>query len=197
MQIIWYGANCFKLISSEITILTDPFSPEKLGFKNPRITSEIVILSSPEEGKKVSTEAFILSTPGEVGIKDVFIYGLPHFEGKILKTIYKLNIEDLKICFLGEISNSLTDEELDRLGEIDILILPISKKTLSSSKAIEVVNGIEPTLIIPSSWKDKSEILEFIKEIGTKSAEEMEKLKIRKKDLVEEKIEVVILKPNP
>lgn len=196
MQIIWYGANCFKLISSELTILTDPFSPEKSGFKNPRITSEIVIFSSLEEKKKVSAESFILSGPGEIEIKGIFISGLPHFEGKTFKTIYKLTIEDLKICFLDGISSTLTDEELDKLGEVDVLILPISKKSLSSERAIKVINEIEPTLIIPSNWQDKNEITEFIKEIGIKNAEETEKLKIKKKDLVKEKVKIAILKPN-
>lgn len=197
MQIIWYGAHCFKLISPEVTILTDPFSPAKLGFKNPRITSEIVIFSSSQqEEKKISSETFILSTPGEVGIKDVFIYGLPHFEGKNLKTIFKLNIEDLKICFLGEIAEALADEEVEKLGEVDILILPISKNTLSFKKALEIVKEIEPTLIIPQYGKDKNEISEFVKELGKKNLEEIDKLKIKKKDLVDDKTEIIILKPN-
>jgi len=197
MQIIWYGAHCFKLISPEVTILTDPFSPAKLGFKNPRITSEIVIFSSSQqEEKKISSEAFILSTPGEVGIKDVFIYGFPHLEGKNPKTIFKLNIEDLKICFLGEITEALADEEVEKLGEIDILILPISKNTLSFKKALEIVKEIEPTLIIPQYGKDKNEISEFVKELGKKNLEEVDKLKIKKKDLVDDKTEIIILKPN-
>jgi len=197
MQIIWYGQNCFKIISPEVTILTDPFSPQKVGLKNPKIGNEgIIIFSSVEEKKITPPNNFVVFTPGEYEIKNVLIYGLPHFEGKELKTIYQLDIEEIKVCFLGEISQKPKDEELEKLGKINILILPVSgKKTISPQEAAEVVNEIQPNLIIPSGWQDEKELLPFIKKTGIKKEAIVDKLKIKKKDFSDEKIRFFILRP--
>lgn len=199
MQFSWYGASCFKLIFSETVISTDPFSPAKSGFKNPRINCDAIVFSSlPEdfkkELKKISDETFVVSTPGEIGIKNVFIYGLPHFEGKDLKIIYKIVAENLKICFLGEITSQLTTEEIEKMGEVDILILPVSSKIFSDKKVKETINNIEPKIVIPCCWRKKEDLADLIKEIGSKNIEEVERLKIKKKDLVENKIKLFILR---
>jgi L-ascorbate metabolism protein UlaG (beta-lactamase superfamily) len=194
MQINWYGKNCFKLVDQEVSVLTDPLSPSSVGLKNPRITSDIVVFSSPEDRNKISSEAFIFSSPGEAEIKNVFIHGVTHFEGKNLRPIFKIIIEDLKICFLGEISNELSEEEMDRLGEVDVLVAPFSEKILNSKKVKKIVEQIEPSLVIPSCWENRNALASFIKEVGLKEKEETDKLKIKKKELSLEKTELVILK---
>lgn len=198
MQIIWYGQSCFKIISSEMIILTNPFSPEVAGFKNPKISSSgIIIFSSLEEKKKTPADNFLIFTPGEYEVKNIFIRGISHFGGKNLRTIYQLNLEGLKVCFLGALSEKLNNEELEKLGETNILLLPVSdKKTINFKEAAEIVNEVQPNLIIPSCWKDEKELLPFIKETGVKKESVLDKLKIKKKDLSDEKIEFFILKPN-
>lgn len=194
MQISWYGKNCFKLVDQEVSVLTDPLSPSSVGLKNPRITSDIVIFSSLEDEKKISSEAFVFSSPGEAEIKNVFIHGVAHFEGKNLRPIFKIALEDLRICFLGEISNELSEEELDRLGEVDVLVCPFSEKILNSKKAKKIIEQIEPCLVIPSCWENRNALVTFIKEVGLKEKEETDRLKIKKKELSLEKTELVILK---
>jgi len=194
MQISWYGKNCFKLVDQEVSVLTDPFSPSSVGLKNPRITSDIVVFSSLEDEKKISPETFVFSSPGEVEIKNVFIHGVAHFEGKDLRPIFKITLEDLRVCFLGEISNELSEEELDRLGEVDILVSPFSEKILNSKKVKKIIEQVEPCLVIPSCWENRSALTAFIKEVGLKEKEEIDKLKIKKKELSSEKIELVVLK---
>ncbi|MFN3301876.1 MAG: MBL fold metallo-hydrolase [Patescibacteria group bacterium] len=198
MQIIWYGESCFKIIYQNLSLLTDPFSPQKKGFKNPRITSEIVIFSSPEElkdNKKISGP-FVFSGPGEYEIKNIFIQGFPHFEKKKLKTIYKLEGENINICFLGNITKRLNDEILEKLGDVEIVLLPIGEKRIESLAIRELIDEIQPKLILPSCWQKEKEVLDFAEKIGFKKGNFLDKLKIRKKDLLQEKIELVILKPS-
>jgi L-ascorbate metabolism protein UlaG (beta-lactamase superfamily) len=96
---------------------------------------------------------------------------------------------------------NLTESELEELGEIDILILPVGGNTvMSASAASKAVNEIEPKIVIPSHYKmpgliiDVDDLNKFIKEMGGKK-EEMEKLTIKKKDLPEEGTKVVVLEP--
>lgn len=194
MQITWYGKNCFKMVDQEVSVLTDPFSPSLAGFKNPRLVSDIIVLTSSEDAKKIPPDIFVFPTPGEVEIKNIFLQGVTHFEGKLLKPIFKMTIDELKICFLGEINNELSEEELDRLGEIDILIVPFSEKILSSKKIKKIIEEIEPSLVVPSCWENRNTLTTLIKEVGLKEKEETDKIKIKKKELLAGKTELVVLK---
>jgi L-ascorbate metabolism protein UlaG (beta-lactamase superfamily) len=91
--------------------------------------------------------------------------------------------------------------ELEELGEIDILIVPVGGNTvMSASQAAKVVNEIEPKIVIPSHFKMNDLILDldgvekFVKEMGGKK-EELDKLTVKKKDLVEEGTKVILLEP--
>ncbi len=95
----------------------------------------------------------------------------------------------------------MKEDEIEALGEIDILILPVGGNTvLSASAAAKVVNELEPKIVIPSHFKMKDLIFDldglekFIKEMGGKK-EEMEKLTVKKKELQEEGTKVVVLEP--
>jgi hypothetical protein len=69
----------------------------------------------------------------------------------------------------------MKEDEIESLGEIDILILPVGGNTvLSASQAAKVVNEIEPKIVIPSHYKmndliiDVDAVDKFIKEMGGK-----------------------------
>lgn len=203
MQIIWYCKSCFKIISNETSILTDPLSPATQGFKNPRLTSEIVLFSNPSVLKKKEegrNNFFLLSTPGEYEIKNIFVFGLPHFENNVLKIIYKIEIEGIKICFLGEIFERPISEELEKLGEIDILFIPFTGP-LSLKEIAKTIKEVQPKIIIPHSLEIKKDKLnlkiidKFVKEMGWQKFERMTKLKIRKKDFSLGKTHLVFLEP--
>jgi L-ascorbate metabolism protein UlaG (beta-lactamase superfamily) len=47
----------------------------------------------------------------------------------------------------------MKEDEIEELGDIDILILPVGGNTvLSASTASKVVNQVEPKLVIPSHY---------------------------------------------
>lgn len=201
MQIIYYGGSCFKIISNELNILIDPFSPQNYGFKNPRLTSEIVLFSDPsflkkKEGEK--SDIFFINTPGEYEIKNVFIVGFPVFEKNNLKTIYKIESEEIKVCFLNEFFKQLVFEEFKKIGETDILLFPLFPSQ-SFKEITKIIKELQPKIIISYFLEEKSKekiIDKFAKEIGWKKIERMPKLKIKKKDLSLEKKELIILEPT-
>jgi len=88
--------------------------------------------------------------------------------------IYTLETEDLKICHLGQLrQKELTSEQVEKIGKIDILMLPIGGgKTLNAKEAIKIMSQIEPKIIIPMHYKitglkEKLDGLdEFLKSVG-------------------------------
>jgi L-ascorbate metabolism protein UlaG (beta-lactamase superfamily) len=206
MQIQYFGLSSFKITTKEATIITDPFHKDS-GLTPPRGAADILVLAQKNSKlysavSGISGEHFDITDPGEYDIKGVTVTGIPLKQEEKYITIFLIESEDMRILNLTHIKEfNLTENELEELGEIDILILPVGGNTvMSASAASKAVNEIEPKIVIPSHYKmpgliiDVDDLNKFIKEMGGKK-EEMEKLTIKKKDLPEEGTKVVVLEP--
>jgi len=212
MIITWQGQSCFKIqdkIGTDgLTLTTDPFDKET-GLKVPNFEADIVTVSHDHhDHNNVSSlrgNAFIVDTPGEYDYKNILIQGIDSYhddkngEERGKNTIFRIEMDDLSICHLGDLGHSLNDEQLSKLSGIDILFVPVGGKyTLDAKKAVEVVSQIEPRIVIPMHYKidglklDIDSVEAFVKELGIKPTYE-EKLKIAKKDLPQDDMELVIL----
>ncbi len=206
MQIHYFGLSSFKIITKEAAVITDPFD-KSTGLVSPRGAADILILAEKNNPQYsaisgVSGTPFLINDPGEYDVKGVTVTGLPLLQGDRYVIAYLMESEDIKILNLSHISNfNMKEEDVEALGEIDILIVPVGGNgVLDASEAAKVVNQIEPKLVIPSHYQipgltAKAGKLEtFVKEMGGKS-ETVEKLLIKKKDLPEDQIKLIILEP--
>ncbi len=212
MIITWLGHSCFKIESDNTSLVTDPFSPDT-GLKVPRnLEASIVIISHPHHDhanlEAVKGSPFVLPAPGEYEIQGAFIYGIPSFHdnqgGKErgLNIIYRIEIDDqddIKVAHLGDLGHKLSSEALEKLGEIDVLMIPVGGKyTLDAKEAADLVNQIEPRIVIPMHYKmpglkiDLDPVDKFIKACGLPH-EELPKLKLKRKDLPVDVMKVVTL----
>ncbi|RLC39242.1 MBL fold metallo-hydrolase [Candidatus Falkowbacteria bacterium] len=213
MIITWIGHSCFKIQNKTgpdgITVVTDPFD-KKIGLKPPSFEADIVTVSHGHDDhnniKALRGKPFIITSAGEYDTKGVSIQGIESFHdekgGKErgLNIIYRIEVDDISIAHLGDIGHILDNKQLDVLAGTDILLIPVGGKyTIDAKKAAEIVSQIEPRIVIPMHYKvpglkiDIDGVDKFIKEIGLKPTEE-EKLKITKKDLPQEDMELVVFK---
>jgi len=212
MIITWQGQSCFKIqdkVGSEgITLVTDPFD-KSLGLKVPNFEADIVTVSHDHYDHN-NVAAFrgtpkVIKSAGEYDIKGVMIEGVLSYhdasQGKERgnNIIYRIEMDDITICHLGDLGHVLDNKQLERLEGIDILLVPVGGKyTLDAKLAVEVISQIEPRIVIPMHYKTKDMKIDidgvdkFIKELGIEATYE-EKLKINKKDLPAEDMELVIL----
>ena len=206
MQIQYFGLSSFKITTKEATIITDPFHKDS-GLTPPRGAADILILAEKNKSlysaiSGISAGYFNISDPGEYDVKGVTVTGVPLKQGEKYITVFLIESEDIRVLNLTHIQQfNMSEDELEALGDIDILILPVGGNTvLSASAASKAVNEIEPKIVIPSHYKMSGLILDldtvekFTKEMGGKK-EEMEKLTIKKKELQEEGTKLVILEP--
>jgi len=206
MNITWHGNSLFRILvqkdrNGSVDIATNPFSKET-GLKPGKMKADILLLSNEKFlpfSKDVSGEPFLVSSPGEYEIKEVFIRGIGPKNGEIL---YVVEAEGINICFLGEIKEKeLKAEEIDMIGDIDILMIPVGGGTTIDSKgAAQIIAQIEPRIVVPMNYKvpglkEKKESVEaFLKAMGLNSREKTAKLSIKKKDISPEgETEVIIL----
>lgn len=206
MHIQYFGLSSFKFTTKDAVVVTDPFHKDS-GLTPPRGAADIVVLAD-QKNKLYSTysgfsgDPFMVDTPGEYDTKGVTLTGIPLKQGEQYVTAFLIESEDIRILNLTHIKEwNMKEDEVEELGDIDILILPVGGNTvLSAAQAAKVVNEIEPKIVIPSHFKMKDLILDldpmekFIKEMGGKN-ETMEKLVVKKKDLAEEGTKVVVLEP--
>lgn len=214
MIISWYGLSCFKIQDKTgldgITIITDPFD-QKCGLKMPSVDADIVTLSHLDHAnhnnlKAVRGDFFVVKNPGEYDVKGIIINGVDSYhdekKGEDLgkNTIYRIEIDGITVTHLGDLGHVLNSDELEILSGTDILLVPIGgRHTLNAKKAVEVVNQIEPRIVIPMHYSlpglkitDIDGLDKFTKELGIKPTEE-QKLKISSKELPQEDMELVVL----
>jgi L-ascorbate metabolism protein UlaG (beta-lactamase superfamily) len=210
MIITWYGQSCFRLESKGISVLIDPFSKE-IGLRSPRLNDNIFLVSHEHYDhnniSEVPTEAFVIRGPGEYEKLSVYVEGIMSYHDNTqgtergLNTIYLIRMEDVRLCHLGDLGqNKLTDEQVEAIGDVDILFIPVGGKyTIDGREAAEVVKQIEPKIIVPMHYKvdglniDIDGPQKFLKEIGIKP-EEVETYKIAAKNLPTEEMKLVMFK---
>lgn len=216
MEISWLGHSSFKLRGKKVTIITDPFSPVMVGFKFPKIEADIVTVSHQHDDHNqtslVDGEPFVIDGPGEYEVKGVYILGvsLSHDasggsqRGKITACV--IQMDDLKVCHLGDLGSKLTAEQVEELNEIDILMIPVGGVvTISPEEAVEVIAQLEPRIVIPMHYQEPglnpetfaklSGVEEFLKKIGEKIIP-IPKLTVTKESLPEERQVVVLERKN-
>lgn len=214
MIIKWYGQSCFQIMANSskngtTTIVIDPYN-ESIGLKLPRkLEADVALVTHNHEDhnnlKKIANDPFIIDGPGEYDVKDTFVQGIPSFhnEKKEKNTIYSILAEGIRICHLGDLGQKeLTSEEVDAIGDVDILLIPVGGVfTIDGKEAVKIMSQIEPKIIIPMHYKIpglkiKLDSLDgFLKTLGIKKLEKLPKLNIKQKDLPKEEVKIIELEP--
>ena len=216
-KINWAGQSCFQISVSnskdhQADIIIDPFD-EGTGLKVPNFSADILLVTHDHHDhnniKAVKGDPFLVQGPGEYEVKGVFIQGIPSFhdsvEGKErgTNTIYSIEAEDLKFCHLGDLGQKqLTDDQLEKIGAVDILMIPVGGHyTLSSQEAQKIIGQIEPKIIIPMHYDlpkikiELDDVQKFLKAMGKNSIAPQDKLTVKQKDLPKDGMEIVVLQP--
>ena len=199
MEITWLGHSCFRLRGKGATVVTDPFDKTS-GYHLGKITADIVTVSHdhPQHSfvSGIGGEPKVLRVPGEYEIAGVFIYGIKTFHdsnkgqtrGK--NTAYLMEIDDIKVCHLGDLGHVLSVGQIEELSDAEVLLIPVGGvSTIGASAAAEIVNLIDPKLVIPMHYKTEAVKMElepldkFLKEMGIKELSPLPKLTVNKSGL--------------
>jgi L-ascorbate metabolism protein UlaG (beta-lactamase superfamily) len=204
MIITYHGGQCFKVSFGDTTLVFDPIS--KKSKLNPiRFGADVAFVSlrhpnfnGTEEVTYGTKEPFIVDGPGEYEIGEVTArgYGVPtKYEGKDkFNTIYQVTLEGMNMVFLGALGNEAIDPQiLGELDDIDILFVPIGgDDVLDVPQASKLAAKLEAKCVVPMHYTDAS-LKAFFKEEGIEPTKPIDKLTVKKKDLLEMEGEVIVL----
>ncbi|HVB74998.1 MAG TPA: MBL fold metallo-hydrolase [Ktedonobacteraceae bacterium] len=215
MEISWLGHSCFVLRGKNVSLITDPFSPQPglpqaETLKLSKLSAPIVTISHNHAGHNfvegVEGNPRVVQGPGEYEISDVLITGVPSYHDakrgaeRGRNTIYVIHMDDLVICHLGDLGHTLQEEQLEEVADADILLIPISgEHVLGAAQAAEVISQVEPHIVIPMHYRpstatgDGPDALDkFCREMGIESMNVQPKLTVMRSSLPVE-TQVVIL----
>lgn len=215
MIITHFNRQHFKVQLGDLTIAFNPVSKDSKYDVN-KYGADIVLTTTNHPdyngGELMSfgdRTPFIISSPGEFEVQGVFIKGFGTYVDlpidskkkekiKLQNTSYVLEVDNIRMCFLGCLKEELSPEQREVIDEIDILFVPISGDgdMLSPHEANKLSTRLEPKLVIPMDYDDDESLKLFLKEAGKdiKSIEKVEKLTIKRKDIEDKQGEVILFK---
>lgn len=190
----------------DVTIVTDPHPPE-LGTSMGKPSAQIVTIShhSPHHDfvQGVAGDPRVVDGPGEYEVADVLIAGVATGAkpgSGATNTAYVFRLDEMSVCHLGDLQDKLTDQQIEEIGSIDVLMIPVGGgNALGAAQAAAVMAQLDPSVVVPMHYRtdggsvDKLETLDlFCREVGLKEYVPEAKLSIAKGSLSGE-VRIVVL----
>ncbi|MDB5168661.1 MAG: hypothetical protein JWO41_17 [Candidatus Saccharibacteria bacterium] len=196
MDLQFYGANCISVSHKGARVVIDDNLTD-LGAKSITKPDDVTLFTSPHGA---GAGRLSLDGPGEYEVSDISVIGIParaHIDapGQTNATMFKLIIGEQTILVTGHIYPQLSDKQLEAIGLVDVLFVPIggSGYTIDPIGALKLIKDIEPKLVIPTHYADtafnfpvpQAELDPALKEIGMEVHETVSKLKVKHGELPE------------
>lgn len=195
MDLQFYGADCVSVAYKGARIVIDD-NLAGLGAKGVTKPDDVALFTGAHEGTGAGRLTF--DGPGEYEVSDISVMGIAaraHVdeEGTTKATMFKLVAGDLSVLVTGHVYPELTDDELENIGIIDVLVVPVGGNgyTVDPVGAMKLIRAIEPKLVIPTHYADKAlkypvpqqSLQDALKELTIETKETVSKLKLKHADL--------------
>ncbi|QGP92786.1 Beta-lactamase superfamily domain protein [Neomoorella glycerini] len=167
----WLGHASFYLETpAGVRLVTDPYGPQ-VSPAAPVVTADVVTISHEHfdhnylDNIKGNPEVWGGLTPdGDWAIvdhtfKDVRAYTVPTYHddaagakrGK--NAVFVLEVGDLRLAHLGDLGHALNDEQVQRIGWVDVLMIPVGGYfTIDAPQAWQVVAALKPRVVLPMHY---------------------------------------------
>lgn len=199
------GANAVVFTTKNTRVVFDP-ALSLVGLKDVAGAQDVQVATEERFAVKNATK-LAFDGPGEYEVGDISLKGLPaqrHIDAdNDVKnaTIYRLVIGDVRCAVLGNIAPKLSDEQLEGLGVVDIVVVPVGGHgyTLDATAAATVVRQLEPKVVIPVHYADaalqyevpQDELGLFVSEMGAAEVEAGYKWKVKNATALPEQLSIV------
>jgi len=196
MDVQFYGANCILLATKQARVAIDDTLTD-LGGKSILKAGDIALFTAAHD-ERAPEAKIVIDQPGEYEVSGVSIYGIAaraHIDeaSKKTATMYKLVIDDLKILVTGHIYPELSDRQLEQIGMIDVMFVPVGGNgyTLDPVGALKMIKKVEPKLVIPTHYDagklnfpvPQQSLADALRTLAMEPKETVSKLKVKSSDL--------------
>lgn len=174
MDITWLGHAAFKLTDSQgFSVITDPYTPEGVGYTPIRESADLVIISSDDDSAHCRADLIpgdptvlnaltVAQTGGTATAEGLYVRAIEaaewdhHPEHAVpgQNGMYRFEMDGLKIAHMGDVGNPLTEAQQDFFADTDVLLaLAGGYLTIELPDLMEMIHRVRPKLVIPMHFR--------------------------------------------
>lgn len=173
MKLKWYGHAAFRLESNDgLSIITDPYTPELLGYRPIEETADVVIISSDYDdahcrhdlipGSPAVVNAMtVAENGGKQTVKDLTIEAIEALEIRDYpgrppgqNGMYRFEMDGLRVAHMGDVGNPLNEAQIDFFKDVDVLLaLAGGYLTIELDDLKTVIEQAKPKYVIPMHFR--------------------------------------------
>lgn len=190
-DIEYRGGNTVVIATKKSKLITDP-KQSVIGLKDIEPKGMVALATEPRFEVPSAEATLAIEGPGEYEVGDFSIRGISaqrHLDSEGWgSTIYRIEVGEVRIALIGNIDPKLNDEQLEAIGVVDIVIIPVGGGgyTLDATAAAHLVRQIDAKVVVPVHYADKTlkyevpqdDLEVFHKELGGE-VETVDKLKVK------------------
>ena len=167
-RVQWFGQAFFQLTSSNgVRVVIDPFDNTYFAYPIPKGLVADILLVTHEHNDHNNTgiiggSPLVCRGPQGVGRFEragVTVTGTAAFHDENRgasrgpDTIYSFALDGVRFCHVGDLGCLLTDEQIQSVGPVDVLFLPVGGHfTLDVTKLDPLVAQLKPRVLVPMHY---------------------------------------------
>lgn len=207
MVITYNTLESFRVQFGDMTLAFNPVSKKsKLPVTSYGANIVLSTLNHPdmngvETAARGEAQPLVITGPGEYELDGVVVRGYASksmYGGQErINTVFVVTLEDVKLCFCGALGDAnLSPELFEGLDDIDILFVPVGGDgVLDAKSAHKLAVSLEPNVVIPMHYTPDT-LKAFLKEEGVSTTAPVDKVTLKKKEVLEKEGEVIVLSPQ-
>ena len=174
MKVTWYGHAAFGIDpESGPRIITDPYTPEGVGYAPIADAADLVIISSDDDsahcrgdlisgGPEIVNALTVAQSGGSQTAQGVEITAIeaaewdhhPEHEVPGQNGMYRFTLDGIKCAHMGDVGNPLTDAQQAFFEDVDVLFaLAGGYLTIELPDLMEMIHRVKPKLVIPMHFR--------------------------------------------
>ena len=200
MEINWLGHSSVSINSRDVVLIADPYDSSDGTFMAPQ-KADIVTISR-DNSKHSSIDSIsgnprVIDGPGEYEINNFYITGhgtadttVDQGSARRINTIYTIKAEGLAICHIGALSQKLTPSQIDQIGQIELLFVPVTPPEDEDNTIIQdTITALQPRIVVPLQYtlgtpsEDLPNPTKFFDSIGATAKEPQNRLTVTETNL--------------
>lgn len=171
MEVTYHGLSCVRLRGRDTTVLLDPPQAQLPGLARANVGLVIRTegATDPDLLRARPGNVQEVSGPGEFEVRGVSVLGVPAAD----VTVMRVTVDDVRVVSTGKLQRQLTEDEIDALGRVDVLVVPVGGgDALNAGDAAKLVRALEPAIVVPARYRatggtaEYEPVEKFAKEMG-------------------------------
>lgn len=156
MKLSWYGHSCFLLETEQGSVVFDPYEPGFVpGLELPKLNADLCLCSHGHGDHNYAAAVELSGRTPEFKVEKIEVFH-DDKQGMLRgnNTMHLIETEGRRVLHMGDLGHSLDKEMLERLGHIDLLLIPVGGYyTIDAATACRIVREMEPDIVVPMHYR--------------------------------------------